>query len=51
MKIRAQIFEPGSTSPREDAVSGESEDGERLAGELLKQLRRHEHEHEHKTER
>jgi hydroxymethylbilane synthase len=38
MKIRGQIFEPGSTSPREGKIEGAREDGERLAAQLLRQI-------------
>jgi hydroxymethylbilane synthase len=38
MKIRAQIFDLGATAPREAFVEGPSEDAERLAAELLKQI-------------
>jgi hydroxymethylbilane synthase len=38
LKIRAQIFEPGSRSPREGKVEGAQDDGERLAAQLLRQI-------------
>lgn len=38
MKIRAQIFELGATTPREGSVEGPSEDAEKLAAELWKQV-------------
>ncbi len=38
MKIRAQVFEPGATTPREGAVEGRSADAEKLAAELLGQV-------------
>jgi len=38
MRIRAQVFEPGATTPREGMIEGPSEDAERLAAELLRQI-------------
>ena len=38
MKVRGQIFDLGATAPREGVVEGPSEDAERLAAELLKQI-------------
>jgi hydroxymethylbilane synthase len=38
MKLRGQVFEHGSAAPREDEVEGKFEDGERLAGQLLRQI-------------
>jgi hydroxymethylbilane synthase len=38
MKLRAQVFENGSATPREGEVEGEFEDGERLAAQLLRQI-------------
>lgn len=38
MKMRAQIFDPGATAPREGAVEGPSENAERLATELFRQI-------------
>ena len=38
MKVRAQVFRPGETTPREAAVEGSHEDTVRLAAELLKQI-------------
>lgn len=38
MKICAQIFEIGATTPRQGVIEGPSEDAERLAAELLQQL-------------
>src|SRR6266849_192012 len=37
MKIRAQVFDIGATTPREGFVEGPSEDAERLAAQLLGQ--------------
>jgi hydroxymethylbilane synthase len=39
MKLRAQIFEHGSASPREGEVEGPSENAEQLAAKLLKEIR------------
>src|SRR2546426_6214430 len=39
MKIRAQIFDLGATTPREGFVEGRSEDAEKLAARLLEQIR------------
>src|SRR5438105_10911118 len=39
MKIRGQIFDLGATGPRQDLVQGPSEDAEKLAAQLLKQIR------------
>src|SRR5712691_8628497 len=39
MKIRGQIFDLGATAPREDLVQGPSEDAEKLAAQLLEQIR------------
>ena len=38
MKMRAQVFEPGSTAPREGKVEGGRDNGERLAAQLLRQI-------------
>jgi hydroxymethylbilane synthase len=38
MRLRAQIFEHGSASPREGEVEGARDDGEHLAGQLLKEI-------------
>jgi hydroxymethylbilane synthase len=38
MKICAQIFDLGATAPRQAFVEGPSEDAERLAAELLRQI-------------
>jgi hydroxymethylbilane synthase len=38
MKMRAQIFEPGSTGPREGKVEGSRDNGEHLAAQLLRQI-------------
>ena len=38
MTLRGQIFDPGATTPREGTVGGASEDAEKLAAELLKQI-------------
>jgi len=38
MKIRAQIFDLGATTPQEGFFEGPSEDAERLAAELLQQI-------------
>ena len=43
MKLRAQVFQSESPSPREAEVEGGSEEGTRLARELLQKI---EHEHE-----
>ena len=39
MKIRGQIFDLGATAPREGLVQGPSEDAEKLAAQLLEQIR------------
>ena len=39
MRLRAQIFEHGSASPREGQVEGARDDGEHLAAQLLKEIR------------
>ena len=38
MKMRAQVFEPGSTAPREGKVEGSRDNGEHLAAQLLRQI-------------
>jgi hydroxymethylbilane synthase len=38
MKIRAQVFEPDATTPREGIVEGRSPEAEKLATELLRQI-------------
>ena len=38
MKMRAQVFDLEATTPREGFVAGPSEDAERLAAELWKQI-------------
>jgi hydroxymethylbilane synthase len=38
MKIRAQVFDLGATTPREGAVEGSSEDVEKLAAELFRKI-------------
>ena len=38
MKIRAQVFDLGATTPREGAVEGPSEDVEKLAAELFRKI-------------
>ena len=38
IKIRAQVFDLGATTPRESSVEGPSEDAERLAAELLQKI-------------
>ena len=40
MKIRAQVFDLGATTPREGAVEGPSEDVEKLAAELFRKIER-----------
>src|SRR6266480_6800224 len=39
MKIRGQIFDLGATAPREGFLAGPSEDAEKLAAQLLEQIR------------
>ena len=39
MRMRGQIFDLGATAPREGYCEGPSEDAERLAAELLEQIR------------
>ena len=39
MKIRGQVFEPGATTPRQGLVEGRSAEIEKLAAELLRQIR------------
>jgi hydroxymethylbilane synthase len=39
MKIRGQIFDLGATTPRQGLVEGNSEDAEKLAAQLLEQIR------------
>lgn len=39
MKLRGQVFEPGATTPQECYCEGPSQDAERLAAELLEQIR------------
>jgi hydroxymethylbilane synthase len=39
IKIRAQIFDVGATTPRQSLVEGPSEDAEKLAAQLLEKLR------------
>jgi hydroxymethylbilane synthase len=39
MKIRGQIFDPGATAPRAGCCEGPSEDAEKLAAQLLEQIR------------
>src|SRR5207248_4655676 len=39
MKIRGQIFDIGATTPRQGFVEGPSEDAEKLAAQLLNQIR------------
>jgi hydroxymethylbilane synthase len=41
MKVRAQIFTPGSTSPRAGQIEGREEDAEQLAAELLDHINGH----------
>jgi hydroxymethylbilane synthase len=38
MRLRAQIFEHGSASPREGSVEGPSENAEQLAAKLMKEI-------------
>src|SRR5438034_9758120 len=38
MKMRAQVFEDGSGAPRASKVEGSSDEGERLAAQLLRQI-------------
>jgi len=38
MKLRAQVFDQPSGTPREARVEGTCDDGEGLAGELLRQI-------------
>jgi len=38
MKIRAQVFEPDATTPREGVVEGRSTEADKLAAELLRQI-------------
>jgi len=38
MKLRAQVFRDGSIAPREGEVEGAFDEGEKLAGELLRQI-------------
>jgi hydroxymethylbilane synthase len=40
MKLRGQVFEQRSTAPREGEVEGEAENGELLAAELVRRIRR-----------
>jgi hypothetical protein len=39
MKLRAQVFEHESAAPREGEVEGSTDEGKRLAVELLRQIR------------
>jgi hydroxymethylbilane synthase len=39
MKIRGQIFDPGATVPRQGFIEGPSEDAEKLAARLLRQIK------------
>jgi hydroxymethylbilane synthase len=39
MKIRAQVFQPGATTPREGVIEGRSAESEKLAAQLLEQIR------------
>jgi hydroxymethylbilane synthase len=39
MKIRGQIFDAGATAPRQAFIEGPSEDAEKLAAQLLEQIR------------
>jgi hydroxymethylbilane synthase len=39
MKIHGQIFDPGATAPRQAFVNGPSEDAEKLAAQVLEQIR------------
>jgi porphobilinogen deaminase len=39
MKIRAQIFDLGATTPRQHVIEGPSEDAEKLAAQLFNNLR------------
>jgi hydroxymethylbilane synthase len=39
MKMRGQIFDVGATTPRQGLIEGKSEDAEKLALELLEQIR------------
>jgi len=39
MKIRAQIFDLGATTPRQDVIEGPSEDAENLAAQLFNNVR------------
>jgi hydroxymethylbilane synthase len=54
MKLRTQIFALGATTPREAVVEGPSEDAERLAATLWREIDgggvEHEDEHEHERE-
>jgi hypothetical protein len=38
MKIRAQVFEDESRSPRQAEVEGESDEGDQLAAKLLRKI-------------
>ena len=38
MKIRAQVFDVGATTPRQATIDGPSEEAERLAAELLRRI-------------
>jgi hydroxymethylbilane synthase len=40
MKMRAQVFDLGATTPHEGLVEGPSQDAERLAAELFGQIDR-----------
>jgi hydroxymethylbilane synthase len=41
IKVRAQVFTPGSTMPRTGQIEGRCEDAEQLAAELLNQINGH----------
>jgi porphobilinogen deaminase len=38
MTLRAQIFDPGATAPREGVTEGASEDAEALAAQLFSRI-------------
>ena len=41
MKLRAQMFEGESSTPRQAEVEGESDEGDQLAAELLRKIQQH----------
>jgi hypothetical protein len=38
MKVRAQVFEGESPTPRQAEVEGEADEGDQLAAELLRKI-------------